>query len=340
MTNLLRSALLACFYWCVTFATNCVSAQNVVDRVRSDALCGAKCLYVIIRAEGKAPDNYRKLVDELGPVPRDGYSLLQLRDCVRKYDLYAECVHATKDDLPGLCKVNSVILHLSKTQESKPAHYVLCQDVSFPKVTIFDASAGRASIVSDEILSSWTGNALLISNEPIDLAVNSSQVGWPGVSYSLLGIAILSAAIAIGLRTRIFGWLRMALLISMLPATSGCGDIGSTNAARTKKPTSHHQSIAEAVSIESLPQSDSGLWIEHPVRNIGVIQRCNAPFLVPVRIHNTDSSFTEVKEVRIIDAVSRQVDLREVTMIELSAAGGAFVKRLPVHIPLSVSEML
>ena len=69
------------------------------DRKREDPICGAKCLYVILRGYGKAPNTYKSVVEELGPTSAEGYSLLQLQDVARKHKLYAESVQLDKDTL-------------------------------------------------------------------------------------------------------------------------------------------------------------------------------------------------------------------------------------------------
>lgn len=83
-------------------------------RNKEDPICGAKCLYVILRGYGKAPNTYKSLVAELGSTSAQGCSLLQLRDAARKHDLFAESVQLDQEALARFANSCSVILHLSK----------------------------------------------------------------------------------------------------------------------------------------------------------------------------------------------------------------------------------
>lgn len=79
--------------------------------------CGAKCLYVILRANSSARDTYQALVQELGPAPKEGYSFLQLRDSARSHGLYAECLRLSKEALISRKGKASVILHMTPNQQ-------------------------------------------------------------------------------------------------------------------------------------------------------------------------------------------------------------------------------
>lgn len=191
--------LLICLIHSGLCSTLVVQAKPVVPAGRDDPICGAKCLYVILRTYGRASESYRETVAELGPAPRNGYSLFQLEQCARKHDLYAESVKLNKEELTRMCQSCSVIIHLNISGETNSGHFVLCESVSELGATIFDAM-GSPTQVSNEIFSVWTGAALLVSKNPIDLATTGPSK-WP-VSWILLTVGVVVAALVVTTRFR------------------------------------------------------------------------------------------------------------------------------------------
>ena len=154
------------FFWLASCGI-CVPLLGQSNRTsahpKEDQICGAKCLYVILRGYGKSPNTYKSVTEDLGPAPAEGYSLLQLRDVARKHGLYAESVQLDKETLVRFANSCSVILHLSKFRGTNRGHYIICEGVTPTSTTIFDATAGVASQMSHEIFSLWSGNALIVS---------------------------------------------------------------------------------------------------------------------------------------------------------------------------------
>ncbi len=261
---------------------------------KEDQICGAKCLYVILRGYGKSPNTYKSITEELGPTSAEGYSLLQLRDVARKHGLYAESVQLDKETLERFANSCSVILHLSRVRGTNRGHYVICEGVTPTSTTIFDATAGVPSQMSHEIFSLWSGNALIVSKNPIDLSSKPKSSFWK----VYLGLSVLSASSLMGLvlfaRFLRSKWLVSASLLVAVIVPIGCTrkhENGVTQSAEIQ--TSTTQTASQA-----LPPIASGLWVEKTVCNAGTLRRASTPVIVPVKIYNSEKEPVTLKDAR------------------------------------------
>ena len=282
------------FASCIICAPLLAQSSLGSARKKEDPICGAKCLYVILRGYGKAPNTYKSVTEELGPPPAEGYSLLQLRDVARKHELFAESVQLDKETLARFANSCSVILHLSKVRGTDRDHYVICEGVTPTSTTIFDATAGMPSQMSHEIFSLWSGNTLIVSKKPIDLASKPSPHFWK----AYLGMSFLSIFCLIGivyfsrfLRSR---WLINACLLVAVISPFGC-----TPKRESGVPLRGESSGATTQDAsQALPSVASGLWVEKTVCNAGTLRQASAPVIVPVKIYNSEKVQITITDVR------------------------------------------
>jgi len=220
--------------------------------------------------------------------------LLQLRDVARKHDLFAESVQLEKETLEQFANSCSVILHLSKVRGTNRGHYVICEGVTPTSATIFDATAGIPSQMSHEIFSLWSGNALIVSKNPIDLAIKPKSPFWK----AYLGLSFLSAFCLIGivLFAR-FLWSRWLLNACLLAAA--LTPIGCTSKKENSVPLrADSQATTTQNASQALPPVASGLWVEKTVCNAGTLRRASAPVIVPVKIYNSEKEPVTIKDAR------------------------------------------
>ncbi len=203
-------------------------------------------------------------------------------------------VQLDKETLERFASSCSVILHLSKVRGTNRGHYVICEGVTPTSTTIFDAMAGLASQMSHEIFSLWSGNALIVSKNPIDLASKPKSSFW--IAY--LGLSVLIASCLFGLvlfaRFLRSKWLVSACLLIAVFVPSGCMPKHENGVAqRAESQTSTTQTASTA-----LPPIASGLWVEKTVCNAGTLRRASAPVIVPVKIYNSEKEQVTIKDAR------------------------------------------
>lgn len=280
-------------FLCVVFGSFSLSTLARADSPsgNGDPVCGAKCLYIILRAFGEAPESFRKIVNELGPAPKQGYSLKELEDCARKHNLFAESAKLNREELARLCNMNSVIIHLNELGDSKSGHFALCQNVSESGVAIFDSNGFSGEVYID-FVDAWTGNALLVSNAPIDL-----NAGKPSQQYALGTYLLFAGFIAVGvmiaLRIRKSKWIFTKGFLMVIAAIVGC------DSAKIRVSEAEPDGIATSAealqSLETRPPSETGIWVEEDIVNAGDIQRKPGHKLLPIKIYNSDSEPVEIK---------------------------------------------
>ncbi len=287
--------ILHAFFITILFFGEPLIAQSISDGIarKNDRLCGAKCLYVVMRGYGKAPSTYKSLVEELGPASGGGYSFRQLSDSARKHGLFAESAKIEKENLSRFANSCSVILHLKRGTEH--GHYVICEGITPTTTTIFDASLGVPSQMSHEIFSLWTGNVLIISKSPIDLSLPNMGGSFSWVVY--LGISVLIASCLVGLvwLSRFFKieWFTNACFLAALSIQIGC----SSKQENSRGSIAQNDAITKSAS-QGLPPVSSGLWVDKTVCNAGTLRRSVSPFLVSVKIHNSETRPIAIKDTR------------------------------------------
>ena len=254
-----------------------------------DRNCGAKCLYVILRGYGEAPDTYKMIAKELGPATMDGYSLLELRDVARKHDLFAESAHFSKEDLRQIGNSCSIILHLNKVRGKDRSHYVICEGITSTTAIIFDASSGIPAKMSHEIFSLWSGNALVISKKPIELLGKPKSIFWIGYlawsilfTFCLLGLLMLSRFLSLRLL-----W-RAPVLVVVLTQV-GCTSKNEESVQAEKLETTK--------SVSATPPTGSGVWVDRTDYQLGTLRREPAPKVVTVKIYNSEKEQRTLKDI-------------------------------------------
>ena len=157
-------------------------AQNSAD----DKLCGAKSLYVALRSLGKAPDRFERLVTLLGPVPSDGYSILELQAGATKLKCDAIALKLDVELLKTVARRNEVILHFV------PGHFLLLGGFDAGKVLLFESDRRSISLTEEEFSRKWNGNCLAIGVEPIQIPTRG--FAWYGY---LLVVLLLFGSVGI-----------------------------------------------------------------------------------------------------------------------------------------------
>lgn len=142
--------------------------------------CGPANLYFALRLLGKNPEFSNIMAQTQRD--RDGRSNFQtLQDTARHNGLETLCVHMDTGSLKTLDNNCLAILHFSVNDEP---HFVLFAGWTGNKINILDATKTDHSMLTYmeqiEFNTSWTGNALLLSNQPIVLA--------PGRSAFVIGV--------------------------------------------------------------------------------------------------------------------------------------------------------
>jgi hypothetical protein len=230
---------------------------------------------MVIRQLDRGPSQYQAIKQSLGSPPKQGYSLLQLRDCARSHRLFAECYELTVDRLMELQRYQpdiSIVLHLN------PGHFVVCGDVRQDRVQLYEASKGFAMCESAEFLSKWSGNSLL--NSANEFEINDTQSkSW--LFLFSLGVAIVT--------TCCWEWARWQRRLSMvvigvfiLPLALGC------NSDRVKRDLSSNN-----VETPSL------MTVEARELDVGRLQRSRAAYLLPLQIRNHGNELFELDDVQI-----------------------------------------
>jgi hypothetical protein len=273
---------------------NTVQAQTN-SKVKDDSTCGAKCLYVVLRGYGVSPRSYKTIVEELGPAKNDGYSLLQIRDVARNHGMFAECVQLDKKSLERFASSASVILHLTKVGGKDRGHYVICEGVNATSASIIDASSGAAVQISHEIFLNWSGNALILSRDPIDLSSSSSSSGR-SVWLVLCGICLVCVVATLGivvLARLVQAKKRFGIGLILFPlVNSGCSRDDDREIERVIARGSGEQNRV------GLPPIASGVWVEQKDFDMGPLRRESTPLIVPVKLYNSESKAVSIQDVR------------------------------------------
>lgn len=167
------SVCIVCMVVSVSYRIGLAQNKALIEAVdKENRLCGARCLYVAFRSLGKGPDRYTKLLRQLGPVPRDGYSLLDLQKSAREFGCQAESMNMEVAHLALFAKKYEVILHL------QPNHFVLVSGMNADEIALFDPEKKRLNLSLPELKSKWKGDCLVIGTEPIALPVVSNKKNY------------------------------------------------------------------------------------------------------------------------------------------------------------------
>ncbi|XZE35447.1 cysteine peptidase family C39 domain-containing protein [Pirellulaceae bacterium SH501] len=161
---------------------------------------GSECLYLSLRVfkpEG-TPLSFQKFQRQLGKVPKDGYSLADLREIAQKRGLFAEYLNCDIEDLEKLVANRLAILFV--TSKNNQGHFVLCKTMSDQMASIYDPTGDLKGVSKARLGKIWEGKGLLVSETPIDL--HSGQQKSPFFLYSAIGAAALAASSFILLRMK------------------------------------------------------------------------------------------------------------------------------------------
>jgi|694.fasta_scaffold56995_3 hypothetical protein len=290
---LLRSMI---FLLAMGIATETSVAQErnkKADTKKPDTQCGAKCLYVILRTYGKSPLVYKELVKELGPSGKDGYSLLQLKNAALAREVSAECVKIDSNVLRKIAGKYGIILHLSTGNGVGTGHYVLCENVSPSSVSIMDPSNGTAMEVSNELLTRWSGNTLIVSDQEISFPANDPPPAAGVFRRVVLACICVVGLCIVGLCVfgRMRGLMRLRpnvwLLACSLVAGFSFGCSPKNRMVEEKQDVPANE-IVEQTSESSQPIQSSGIWAEVKEHDAGVLRRDKSPWIVTTKIYNSE----------------------------------------------------
>lgn len=165
------------------------------------AECGVNALFVALHTlDNECETKLDALREELSP-DAQGNSIEELQAATIHAGFHAIPVKTTLEALQVRHRPFSCIAHL-RTGEG---HFVLLTDIQDDAVTIADPPQS-VTIPRATFLSEWTGNALIVSNMPLeDEASVQSALQWQRFTYAAirigLGTAFSAIVIWLGIRT-------------------------------------------------------------------------------------------------------------------------------------------
>jgi hypothetical protein len=223
-----------------------LSTQLAFAQTGPDPACGAKCLYMSMRQLGISPPTYRHLLEKLGKPSKEGYSLAELQSAAVSFGLNAKCVEMNIESLTLLeCEA---ILHV------EPGHFVLLSKSASAELTVFEASTGyaRPGPADPDVLSNWTGKALLLSST--DITIPTVRVSWGKWLWGTFLVSFVCLCL--------YGWRRFALargsgLVLLLSVFIGCEREGNSVAINSSADKSKVNARPSNVSAE-LSRVDMG----------------------------------------------------------------------------------
>lgn len=173
---------------------NCTYSNTFADT------CGSECLYLSLRVfkPEATPLSFQNFQKQLGKVPKDGYSLADLRDIAQERGLFAEYLNCDIADLEKLVENRLAILYV--TSKNNQGHFVLCKTMSDQMASLYDPNGDLKGVSKARLGKIWEGKGLLVSDTPIDM--HPGQQKTPFLLYSTIGVAALATSSFILLRMK------------------------------------------------------------------------------------------------------------------------------------------
>jgi ABC-type bacteriocin/lantibiotic exporter with double-glycine peptidase domain len=176
-------------------AANGWGASPQQERLREaiiggDDACGRNCLFVALDALGVPVETVSELEQWIGAPPVGGYSLAQLQAGAEQCGLFTLGVQTTLENLARRPRPFACIAH------DRAGHFVLVTDVlpNLRGVRIIDPPHAAQLIQRETFEARWSGQALLISTEPL---LSESELPRP-VPWFWLGVGLMILAAAAG----------------------------------------------------------------------------------------------------------------------------------------------
>lgn len=193
-------------------------AQGASAESHPDVRCGGYCLFVALDALGLAPRTYEELERQLGSAEPKGYSVARLREVAQARGAHAVAVETTIDGLRA------------RADREKFACIALMSDEHF--LALYDLDGKIAYVVDpprtyetpvETFRKFWTGNALLISSDPLASEESLARGPWRRVVTTLaVGVALVFLFLIVRGRG-VARAARTAGLGACLAAIAGCG---------------------------------------------------------------------------------------------------------------------
>ncbi len=163
-----------------------------------EAQCGAECLYAAVTLLGREV-HYAQLLRETG-TDRQGTTLAGLRHAAGTHGLHALAVRAGRSRLCDL--LQSADQRLLAICHQEPEHFVLIYLNAQGYFTLVDPACQYPNHVAKrEDLEKYSGAALLLSDQPIELDLSGGLFASIGPWQAVAGLAIvLAASLALGAR--------------------------------------------------------------------------------------------------------------------------------------------
>lgn len=125
-----------------------------------DPRCGSNCLYLALQLLDCKLESLKQLEDVLGAPSPKGFTLAQLADAARRFNVETLGVETSFQNLTRRTERFACIAHVDG------GHFVLFHDVSAGKVTVVDPPR-IYEMPSDTMRTRWKGTALLLANRPL-----------------------------------------------------------------------------------------------------------------------------------------------------------------------------
>ena len=185
-----------------TIVAQLVVTSAVIDDAAPDTACGPRVAQCVMEWYGRPVPNLSQAIRAIQGAELDqGASFLQLQAFFRNNGLYAVGVHSAIGDVP--CWDGPIVLllksHAATSRRPQQYHLVLLTDtnVSAATYTLWEPLSGQRVLKQDAFARLWTGDALVVSDAPIDTRWIFGQYWLRFVELSLSALLLAEIAIVI-----------------------------------------------------------------------------------------------------------------------------------------------